>query len=195
MFDLGWTELLLIGIVALIVVGPKDLPMMFRKVGQFVGKAKGMAREFSSAMNDAADESGMREMSTSINKSLKVATNPVGSAMDSVKSATKSLTDLDPESETGKLAAKKAEDFKKVQASSARSGAERLKREAAEAEARAVAAEAALKPDTPVAPKKAAPKKAAAAKPAGKKAPAKAAPKKAPAAKKAPAKKAAAKKE
>ena len=43
MFDLGWTELLVIGIVALIVIGPKDLPVMFRKVGQFVGKARGGA--------------------------------------------------------------------------------------------------------------------------------------------------------
>ncbi len=59
MFDLGLTELLVIGVVALIVVGPKDLPVMFRNVGRFVGKAKGMAREFSSAMNDAADESGV----------------------------------------------------------------------------------------------------------------------------------------
>ena len=50
MFDLGLTELLLIGIVALIVVGPKDLPMLFRKVGQFVGKARGMAREFTRAL-------------------------------------------------------------------------------------------------------------------------------------------------
>ena len=58
MLDLGWTELLLIGIVALIVVGPKDLPGMFQAVGKFVGKAKGMAREFSRAMNDAADQSG-----------------------------------------------------------------------------------------------------------------------------------------
>ncbi|NCW53489.1 MAG: twin-arginine translocase subunit TatB, partial [Rhodobacteraceae bacterium] len=56
MFDLGWTELLVIGIVALIVIGPKDLPVMFRKVGQFVGKARGMAREFSRAMDDAADQ-------------------------------------------------------------------------------------------------------------------------------------------
>ena len=37
MFDLGWTELLVIGIVALIVVGPKDLPVLFKKGGQFVG--------------------------------------------------------------------------------------------------------------------------------------------------------------
>lgn len=142
MFDLGWTELLVIGIVALIVVGPKDLPILFRKVGQFVGKAKGMAREFSSAMNDAADSSGVREMSSSINKSLKAATNPVGTAMDGVKSAAKSLTDLDPDSETGKLAAKKAADMKKMQAVSARGVAERKQREAAEALAKADALEA-----------------------------------------------------
>ena len=37
MFDLGWTELMVIGIVALIVVGPKDLPGMFQAVGKFVG--------------------------------------------------------------------------------------------------------------------------------------------------------------
>ena len=107
MFDLGWTELLVIGVVALIVVGPKDLPVLFRRVGQFVGKAKGMAREFSQAMNDAADESGMREMSSSINKSLKTASNPLGSALDGVKEAVDPLSKLDPESETGKLAAQK----------------------------------------------------------------------------------------
>ena len=190
MFDLGWTELLVIGVVALIVVGPKDLPILFRRVGQFVGKAKGMAREFSTAMNDAADDTGMREMSSSLNKSLKAATNPLGSAMDGVKSAASSLTDIDPESETGKLAAKRAEDVKKIQASTARAAAERKQREAAEALSKADAAEAALVPavETPVA-KKAAPKKAPVKKPAAKKPAAKkpAAPK--PAAKKAPAKK------
>ena len=59
MFDLGWTELLLIGIVALIVVGPKELPVLFKKAGQFVGKIRGMAREFSRAMNSAADDAGV----------------------------------------------------------------------------------------------------------------------------------------
>lgn len=150
MFDLGWAELLVIGIVALIVVGPKDLPVLFRRVGQFVGKAKGMAREFSTAMNDAADESGVREMSSSLNKTLKTASNPLGSAMDEVKSATKSLTDFDPESETGKLAAERAADVKRIQAGTARAAAERKQREAAEALARADKMEADLaKPSEP----------------------------------------------
>lgn len=89
MFDLGWTELLVIGIVALIVVGPKDLPGMFRAVGNFVGKAKGMARDFSKAMNDAADEAGVSDVS----KAFKTASNPIGSAMDEVKKTAKSATD------------------------------------------------------------------------------------------------------
>lgn len=61
MFELGTLELLVIGVTALIVVGPKDLPGMFRAVGRFVGKARGMAREFQRAMNDAADESGIKD--------------------------------------------------------------------------------------------------------------------------------------
>jgi len=73
MLDLGWTELLLIGIVALIVVGPKDLPGMFRTVGNFVGKAKRMARDFSQAMNDAADDAGVSD----VQKTLKAASNPI----------------------------------------------------------------------------------------------------------------------
>ena len=150
MFDLGWSELLVIGIVALIVVGPKDLPILFRRVGQFVGKAKGMAREFTTAMNDAADQSGMREMSQTLNSSLKAATNPVGAATNELKSAAKSLTDIDPDSETGKLAASRAEDARKIQASAARKAAERKAREAEEALAKADALEAdAASPESP----------------------------------------------
>ncbi len=144
MFDLGWTELLVIGIVALIVVGPKDLPVLFRNIGKFVGKMRGMAREFSRAMNDAADEAGVNEVA----KGLKAATNPVGTAMDGVKSAAKDLTTgldptkYDPDSETGKLAADRAEKARKIQAATARAQAERMAREAEQALAKAEEIEA-----------------------------------------------------
>ncbi|MEW2916453.1 MULTISPECIES: Sec-independent protein translocase protein TatB [Ruegeria] len=150
MFDLGWTELLVIGIVALIVVGPKDLPVLFRNVGRWVGKARGMAREFSSAMNEAADQAGVNE----IKKGLNAAANPVSTAMDSVNEAARDVaksidpTKFDPDSETGKLAAERAEQAKKIQASTARAAAERKAKEAADALAKAEEAEAALKTES-----------------------------------------------
>lgn len=62
MFDIGWSELLVIGALALIVVGPKDLPMMLRTLGQYVGKARGMARDFQRTMEDAAREADLHEL-------------------------------------------------------------------------------------------------------------------------------------
>ncbi len=62
MLDIGWSELLVIGVVALVVVGPKDLPRMFHTLGRFTAKLRSMAREFSSAMNDAARDTGLDEV-------------------------------------------------------------------------------------------------------------------------------------
>ena len=109
MFDLGLTELLLIGIVALIIVGPKDLPVLFRRVGEFVGRMKGMAREFTSAMNDAADEAGVNDVA----KTMRAATNPIKKGLDKVGETTKEFTNFDPLSETEKLAAQR-EDASKI---------------------------------------------------------------------------------
>ena len=67
MFDLGWLELIVIGVTALIVVGPKELPQLFRTVGRFFGKAKSMAREFSQSMEDAANESGLKDATRTLN--------------------------------------------------------------------------------------------------------------------------------
>jgi sec-independent protein translocase protein TatB len=68
MFDLGWIELLIIGVTALIVIGPRDLPVMFKTMGNFVGKAKGMARDFRLTMEAAADETGLKEASEVLTK-------------------------------------------------------------------------------------------------------------------------------
>ena len=164
MFDLGWTELLVIGIVALIVVGPKDLPGMFRTVGMFMGKAKRMAREFSQAMNDAADDSGIGD----VQKSLRAAANPMKSAMDEVKKSTESFTEKTMNSGKPKLSPERQEDVEKIRQKSIEMA---LERQAKEKAAESGAAAPVKKPATrkPAAKKPAAKKavaKTAAAKPA-----------------------------
>ncbi len=106
MFGLGWAEIMVAAVVGLIVIGPKELPVVFRKIGQFVGKAKGMARDFSRAMNDAADDSGMKDAMDSMN-----------SLQDGVRSVTDPTTkwkDFVPGSETSKLSEERAEKTKKM---------------------------------------------------------------------------------
>ena len=62
MFDVAPTELLLVAVVALVVIGPKDLPKAMRIVGQWVGKARGMARHFRSGFDNMMRESELAEM-------------------------------------------------------------------------------------------------------------------------------------
>lgn len=90
--DIGGLELLMIAIVALIVVGPKDLPKMFRKLGQFTGRMRGMAREFSQAMNDAADDAGVGDIARDF-KSAQKYTNPRKMAKDAFGDV---MEDIDP---------------------------------------------------------------------------------------------------
>ena len=92
MFDIGFTELLVVGIVALIVVGPKDLPGMFRAFGKFTGKARGMAREFQRAMDAAADEAGVKDVA----KDLKAATSAKSMGLDAIKEAADKFEKWDP---------------------------------------------------------------------------------------------------
>ncbi|MFN4153695.1 MAG: Sec-independent protein translocase protein TatB [Paracoccaceae bacterium] len=92
MFDFGMSELLVIGIVALIVIGPKDLPGLFRSLGRFTAKMRGMAREFSSAMEAAADESGVKDVA----RDLKSATSAKSMGLDAVREATAKFEKWDP---------------------------------------------------------------------------------------------------
>lgn len=92
MFDIGWMELMVIGVVALIVVGPRDLPEMFRQLGRFTGKLKSMSREFSRAMEQAANDSGVSDVA----RDLNTLTDPRGSALNSVKGAVDKFEKWDP---------------------------------------------------------------------------------------------------
>jgi sec-independent protein translocase protein TatB len=117
--DIGWMELLVIGIVALIVVGPKDLPMMFRKLGQFTGRMRGMARDFQRAMDDAADESGLSEINRDIRKASQYASNPKKAGMDALKDTLGDEFDIDPTkyedgSETRRIAEEKVSKARKL---------------------------------------------------------------------------------
>ena len=62
MFDIAPTELLIVAIVALVVIGPKDLPKVMRTVGYWVGRARGMARHFRSGIDTMIRESELEEM-------------------------------------------------------------------------------------------------------------------------------------
>ncbi|ARS27436.1 Sec-independent protein translocase protein TatB [Sphingomonas sp. KC8] len=62
MFDIAPTELMLVALVALVVIGPKDLPRLMRIVGNWVAKARGMARHFRSGMDEMIRQSEIEEM-------------------------------------------------------------------------------------------------------------------------------------
>jgi sec-independent protein translocase protein TatB len=62
MFDVAPSELLIVAIVALVVIGPKDLPKAMRYVGQWVGKAKAMARHFRSGIDTMIQDAELEEM-------------------------------------------------------------------------------------------------------------------------------------
>ena len=90
--DLSWSELLIVGIVALIVIGPKDLPGMFRELGRFMAKIRSMGREFSRAMEQAAKESGIKD----VTDDLKKVTSPKAMGLEAVKSAADKFEKWDP---------------------------------------------------------------------------------------------------
>jgi sec-independent protein translocase protein TatB len=62
MFDIAPTELMLVGLIALVVIGPKDLPRAMRFVGKWMGKARGMARHFRSGIDTMMRESELEEL-------------------------------------------------------------------------------------------------------------------------------------
>ena len=62
MFDISWTEFLLIGVVALIVIGPKELPAVMRTMGQWTRKVRGMATEFQNQFQEAMREAEMADL-------------------------------------------------------------------------------------------------------------------------------------
>ena len=61
-FDIGWSELVVIGVVALIAIGPKELPTVLRTLGQYMGKIKRMSAEFQSQFQEALREAELSDL-------------------------------------------------------------------------------------------------------------------------------------
>lgn len=82
MFDIGWTEILIIAVVAIIVVGPKDLPGMLRTLGRYAGQLKRTAGEFRSQFDEAIRDSELDELRSTVSDMGDL--NPVNQIKDSV---------------------------------------------------------------------------------------------------------------
>ena len=81
MFDIGWGELLVIGIVALVVIGPKELPGVLRGLGQAMAKVRRMASEFQNQFQEAMREAEMADLKKQV---------------DDIGAAARGFTDYDP---------------------------------------------------------------------------------------------------
>lgn len=86
MFDIGWTELLVVAVVMILVVGPKDLPRMLRTFGQTLGKVRRMASDFQSTFNDALREAEQQADIADMKSQVEKAANfdPLGDLRKSI---------------------------------------------------------------------------------------------------------------
>jgi len=71
-FDIGWPEFLLIGVVALVVIGPKDLPAALRVAGYWVRKARSLSREFHSSVEQMMREVELHEVQSELRKATEI---------------------------------------------------------------------------------------------------------------------------
>ena len=86
MFDIGWSELVVIAVVALIAIGPKELPGVLRMVGQWMGKARKMAGEFQGQFQEAMREAEMADIKKSFDEVKDIATGfAAGNLMTSLQ--------------------------------------------------------------------------------------------------------------
>jgi len=93
LFDIGWPELLLIGVVALVVIGPKDLPRALRVAGYWVRKARTLSREFQSSIDQMIREAELEEVRQDLKKATEFdlerefhkTVDPTGELAESIK--------------------------------------------------------------------------------------------------------------
>lgn len=99
MFDIGWTELVIIGVVALIVIGPRELPATLRTIGQAMTKLRRMASEFQSQFNDAMREAELDELRKQAEKLSGEMTSTIGNPLEKAAGELQSMLDAPEKSE------------------------------------------------------------------------------------------------
>ncbi|MEQ9329319.1 MAG: Sec-independent protein translocase protein TatB [Rhodospirillales bacterium] len=123
MFDIGWSEMMVIGALALIVIGPKDLPKALKTVGKWVRRAKDMAREFQSGVDEMVRESELEEAretlrnTSSLDKKIADTVDPSGEMTKAMREQGESIQrDLEKdETEPAKPAPAAAAESKPVE--------------------------------------------------------------------------------
>ena len=124
MFDIGWPEMAVVAVIALIIIGPKDLPRILRYAGRWAGKARRMAREFQSNFDDMVRESELDEVKKSVDQAgafnpvrdIGNSIDPTGEMKEEIESLAKD-EDAAPAATKEAAAAEEAEDAPKSQAS------------------------------------------------------------------------------
>jgi sec-independent protein translocase protein TatB len=120
MLDIGWPEILVVAIVLIVVVGPKDLPPMLRAFGKMTGRLKNMAGEFRQQFDEALKDTEFDDVRKTISdaqslnpvNSLKDAMNPLRKLGDDIRSDLKKAVDTKPSSESDEDADQDEEVFK-----------------------------------------------------------------------------------
>ncbi len=94
MLDIGWTEILVISVVVLFVVGPKDIPKVLRTAGQWAGKVRALAKEFRESVDDAVREAELDEVRKTVESARSGFRNEIRSTIDPGGELTRSLADV-----------------------------------------------------------------------------------------------------
>ena len=87
MLDIGWSELLLVAILAIVFVGPKVLPKLLRAVGVYVGKARRMMAEFQQAFDDLARESELDDLRREVSELKRQTQMPLNNILNTIEKA------------------------------------------------------------------------------------------------------------
>ena len=99
MFSFGWSEIALIVVVVIIVIGPKEIPNLLKQLGNFSKSLRKISREFKNSLNEIAEESDIKDVSKSISdiKNLKDNLDPTNKLKEEINSIKETVSFTDKE--------------------------------------------------------------------------------------------------